>query len=494
MATSAVANPSGALDAVGRIETRGIDFIPEAERHSHPRELGWVFFGTQITYGSVLLGALPVAFGLKWWHSFTSIVVGTILGSLAVAGMSIIGARTGTNSTVSSGAFFGIRGRYVGSFITQVIDLGYFAMVLWYSAPPLLQALHMLFGWPTTGPALTAALVLVAVVTLGVGILGHATIVAYEKFTAVASMVCLALLVYFTATHWSPPQVAPKLQLGGFWATWALAMTTQIANAISYAPFAGDYARYIPTASRPRAMFGWSLLGMIAGCVVSLTCGEVIGLGVQDAYSATTAMIANVPLALVVPVVALGFVGNISNGGMLVYNGMLDLHAILWRMRRAQVGLIFGAVGLAVGYVGLVVFNLTDSILALCSVVTVLVTPWIMINIIGWFQHRGRFNPDDLQAFAHHADRGIYWYSGGFNPGAVLAWAVGVAVGLLFCSTSLFVGPLVGIAHGVDLSFISSAVVACAIYLAIGGVSAAHHGGAVPAEAAARAGAATREG
>jgi purine-cytosine permease-like protein len=193
---------------------------------------------------------------------------------------------------------------------------------------------------------------------------------------------------------------------------------------------------------------------------------------VQDGFNAVSAMIGNVPLALVLPVVLIGFIGNISNGAMVVYNGMLDLHAILWRMRRPQVGLIFGAVGLVFGYLGLVVFNLTDSILALCSIVTVLVTPWIMINIIGWFQHRGHFSPADLQDFDHHTARSIYWYSGGVNPGAVIAWIVGVVVGLLFSNTSLFVGPLANVAHGVDLSFISSAVVATVIYLAVGRVNA----------------------
>ena len=352
--------------------------------------MAWVFFGTQITYGSLLLGAVPVILGLGWWQGFTAIVVGTLLGSLAVAGMALLGPRTGTDGTVSSGAFFGIRGRYVGSFITQVIDLGYFALVLWISAPPLLQAGHRLFGWPTTGTTLNVTLVLIALATLACAILGHATIVAYEKFTAIASLVCLLLLTYFTVTHWHPPATPPKLALGGFWATWMLATTAQISNAISYAPFAGDYARYMPGRTPPRRLFGWSLLGMVAGCIVALTCGEIIALGVSDAGISTSTMMDNLPAALLIPVALIGLVGNLTNGAMVAYNGTLDLHAILWRMRRPQVGLIFGAIGLVVGYVGLVLFNLTDSILALCSVVTVLVTPWIMINIIGYRQHGGR--------------------------------------------------------------------------------------------------------
>jgi purine-cytosine permease-like protein len=158
---------------------------------------------------------------------------------------------------------------------------------------------------------------------------------------------------------------------------------------------------------------------------------------------------------------------------MVVYNGTLDLHAILWRLKRVHVALIFGGIGLVVGYVGLVLFDLADSIVALCSIVTVLVTPWIMINIIGYWQHRGRFDTRDLQAFAQRQHRGIYWYSGGANGGAVAAWAIGVVVGLLFANTSLFVGPLAHVAQGVDLSFISSALVAAILYLCLGRVSAA---------------------
>jgi purine-cytosine permease-like protein len=250
-----------AIDVFGKVETRGVDFIPEKERHSKPQELAWVFFGAQITYGSLLIGALPVAFGLNWLQALTAIVVGTVLGSLALGAMAWLGPRTGTNGTVSSSAFFGIRGRYVGSFISQTIDLGYFAMTLWFSVPPILEGLNMLFGWPTTGPIVTVALVIVALVILAFGIFGHATIVAYEKFTAIAGLVCMLMLTYFTISHWHPPATPPALLLGSFWPTWAIGVTVTIANAISYSPYASDYSRYMPTASKPKILFGWSLFG-----------------------------------------------------------------------------------------------------------------------------------------------------------------------------------------------------------------------------------------
>ena len=239
----------------GIIEQRGIEFIPESERNSHPREMGFVFFGTQMTYGSVVIGALPVAFGLNWLGSLTSIIAGTLLGSVLVALMAVMGPKAGTNSTVTSGAFFGIRGRYVGSFITQLIDLGYFAMILWVSAPPLVQMWHMLFGLPDGNGALTVALFIVALIVLALGIFGHATLVLSEKFVSYASLLALAVITAYCLphVHAAPDPKNNPLVLGSFWPSWLLAVTVTLSNAISYAPFAGDYARYVPTKNPQRS-------------------------------------------------------------------------------------------------------------------------------------------------------------------------------------------------------------------------------------------------
>jgi len=458
---------TGAVDALGKIETRGIEFIPETERHSKPREMGFVFFGTQMTYGSLVIGALPVAFGLDWLGSLTAIIAGTILGSIAVAAMAIMGPKAGTNSTVTSGAFFGLRGRYVGSFITQIIDLGYFAMILWVSAPPLVQAGHMLFGWPDGNTATSVALVLVAILVLGLAIYGHATLVAYEKFTSYASLVCLVLLAIFCLPNFKPAPSASAfpLVLGTWWPSWMLAVTVLISNAISYAPFAGDYARYMPTKTASSKIFWWPFGGMVLGCLIACGIGELIGLSVSNPNNANSLMFNAVPHFLIIPIVLIGLIGNASNGGMVAYNGMLDLQAILWKLKRVQVGLVFSVIGLIVGYVGLIAYNMTNSILALCSIVTVLVTPWTVINVIGYLRHGRQFRASDLQAFASGGGRGMYWYKNGFNIPAVAAWLVSITIGMMFSDTAIYVGPLSQAAKGVDLSFLSAAFVGGILYL-----------------------------
>ena len=96
------------VDKLGHIETRGIETIPESERHSSPINVSKILIGSCMGYSAIVLGWLPVAYGLSWWSSFTAIVVGSFIGSALLGPMGIFGPRTGTNIPVTSGAMFGV--------------------------------------------------------------------------------------------------------------------------------------------------------------------------------------------------------------------------------------------------------------------------------------------------------------------------------------------------------------------------------------------------
>lgn len=455
-------------DRVGHIERRGISFVPDSARKSRPVTVGVVFFGAQFNYGALILGALPVAFGLSLWASVSVILLGTLLGTAGFAAMVPIGSRSGTNATVSSGAFFGIRGRYIGSLITQIVDLGYFALNFWISAPPLVAASHRLFGTPIDGAATAVALVITVLGVLGLAVFGHATIVAYEKLTAVAGVIAIMLLVLFTGVNFTGQHnPVPHYALGSFWPTWTMALTVQISNAISYGPFASDYSRYVPSKTSARSLYLWAFGGMFTGCMVGLGAGAFIGVAIADPYNLIGGMIGFLPFWLVMPVTLISFFANTTCGSLVVYNGILNMHGMFWRLKWLQVSAIFGVLGIALACTGLIVTDFAARIDALCSVVTILVTPWMMINVIGYLQHRGRFDTASLQDFDHRNPDNIYWYQRGWNLRALTAWVISTAIGILFSDTRLFVGPLANVAGGADLSFASSALVGVVLYLAL---------------------------
>jgi purine-cytosine permease-like protein len=128
----------------------------------------------------------------------------------------------------------------------------------------------------------------------------------------------------------------------------------------------------------------------------------------------------------VLPILVIGLAGSVGQGAMNLYATGLDMESLIPRLTRTQ---------------------------------TTLLT-----SLVGYIKSRGSYDPHDLQVFNEGRTGGRYWYTGGWNLRATTAWIAGSTVGLLTVSTTLFAGPLAGIAGGVDISLVSSTLVAAAVY------------------------------
>ena len=67
-------------DIVGHVEQHGIDEIPLSQRHGRPRDLFWMWLGTNANVFYVINGALLIAFGLNFLQSLPVILLGNIVG------------------------------------------------------------------------------------------------------------------------------------------------------------------------------------------------------------------------------------------------------------------------------------------------------------------------------------------------------------------------------------------------------------------------------
>jgi purine-cytosine permease-like protein len=455
-------------DEIGRVEGRGIDYVPEKDRHSNPRNLAWAMFGPQFGFGNMVFGSLGIVFGLSWWSTFTAVTVGVILGSLIFTGVSIQSPKTGTNNAVSSGAFFGVTGRYLGSLISLFIGLAFFAILVWTSGQTIIEVFHRIFGSGTGNVALSIAMLFVSLISFALAIYGHATLVASFRFIAIfsAGVSLLAVLVLSNKFH---NVHGGQYLLGKYWPTWVLTMVLAASLPVSWGPFIGDYGRYIPSKAKASTCALYAGLGIFAGCWLS----ELIG-----AYAQTAIPDPATPFAIGFPAVAPlwlailimigpGGLANIESAAMSVYNCALDVHAALWRLTRAQLTFAMSVIGLATAYIALIGFKAISSIEAFATLMLVTCTPWMMIMTVGHLMRRGRYEPMDLQAFSNHAKKGVYWFTGGFNIKAFVAWAVATTIGILFASTTIITGPLTKHVSGIDLSFISAAVVGGVLYYAL---------------------------
>jgi purine-cytosine permease-like protein len=256
--------------------------------------------------------------------------------------------------------------------------------------------------------------------------------------------------------------------LGDFWPTWLLVATTiGVAGALVVCTILGDWTRYIRSDLHPPERLAWiGSVGVFLGFVVPAAVGAIVTTAVADPQAPFTVSIADESPAwyavLLLPFAVFGGVGLVAQS---LYSAGLDLEALIVRITRAQATVIIGVVGVILVYLGLLA-TVQASIAAALLILAELSAPWAVIVGIGYLRSRGRYDADGLQVFNRGLTGGPYWYSGGWRWQAALAWALGSVVGLLTIQTQLFMGPLAGIAGGVDISLIAGSVVAGLVYLA----------------------------
>ncbi|MDT5298105.1 MAG: hypothetical protein QOG79_1347 [Mycobacterium sp.] len=458
---------SPADDHFGAVETAGVEYLPEDARDSRPRNLSAVFLGANLTWTNVVFGAFAILFGLSFWQTVTSMVVGTAIGTLAVAPTAIIGPRTGTNMTVSSGAFFGIRGRFIGSGLALAIALGFAAVTVWTSGDAIVAAAHRILGTPDSGAIHAVAYAAVAALMVTVALYGHGTIVAMQKLVVpvVGALMVLGLFAFAGAVDLSAP--GGDYALGGFWQTWTLSAVLFAAAPISYGPTIGDYTRRVSSIRFSDKQICTALgAGMFIGVMLPSLFGAVTALSFSnptDSY--LDDLVVASPSWFVLPIIVISVLGGLSQGVLCIYASGLDLEGLTPRLKRTQTTIITAAIAIVLLYVGVFVFDAVQSVTAMTIALNAVITPWVAILAIGALRTR-TYDPTDLQAFAHGRRGGQYWFTGGWNVPAVVAWSVGAGFGLLTVNTELYVGPLAEIAGGVDLSTVGSAALAVLIYLA----------------------------
>src|SRR5258705_4985422 len=188
-------------DAFGKVEARGIEAVPESERHGRPRELGFLWAGAFVNYASLFTASLLTTYyGLGVWDGLAATALGTVTAAIILGLLSNTGPRSGQPQIFFTRRIFGLRGSYLGAALTLFLAVGWFAVDCVIAA----QAGAQLFGgggrWMTFGLVLV-----VAAISVAVAIFGHQTIKVLESYGAVTFAVLSAALFLFLAPqfHWT---------------------------------------------------------------------------------------------------------------------------------------------------------------------------------------------------------------------------------------------------------------------------------------------------
>ncbi|MBO7938680.1 cytosine permease [Streptomyces sp. CAI-85] len=452
------------------IEQHGVDTIPEGERTSGPRDLVSILLGSNLCLGVIIFGWLPPSFGLGWWASVSSVVVGTLVGTLFTAPLALVSLRTATNLSTSSGAQFGVRGRLVGSVVGLLLALGYTALTVWIGGDVMVSVLGRLFGLEASGAAYGIVYGLLAAATVAGAVYGYRVLLAMSRVLAVGMMALLVVGVVAYAPHFTTgalPEAGGYL-LDGFWPTWLLAtVAAGLSGPVAFITLLGDYTRYIsPARYSSRRVLHATWLGLTAGLLVPQLFGTFTAYAARAATDYAGPLVDAAPGWYLVPLLLAASAGSVGNAGLMLYSMGLDLDAILPRASRARATYAVAVVATACVFVGHYASDAQSAMTSFVLLLTAIGTPWAVITLIGFVRCRGVYDADALQVFNRRSRGGIYWYRSGWNVRATVSWALGAAVGLAAVSLPSYEGPLLSLTGGVDCSFLLSGTVGGLLYLA----------------------------
>lgn len=281
-------------------------------------------------------------------------MVGTAVGALVVTPLALLGFRAATNNSVSSGAYFGVRGRLVASVIGLLLCLGYVALTIWTGGEALVAVTDRSLGTEESVLQDVLGYGLLAVAIAVVAIYGYRWLLRVNTIIVIVVGAAMLLSVIGLADKFDAtcPGSPDLYALGSFWPTWLLAaLTAGIAGPLSYVTQLGDWTRYIsPRRHKP----GTLLIGMFVGLLGGLLIHPVGRLRVvnpvrREQFSRGPGD--RVPSWLLIPVVLAALVGSIGQGAMVPCVG-LDLDAILPRLTRMQATIVMTVVSTVLVFPG----------------------------------------------------------------------------------------------------------------------------------------------
>jgi purine-cytosine permease-like protein len=318
-------------------------------------------------------------------------------------------------------------------------------------------------------PAWTVAGILVlAGLVVACGYLGHATLVWIQRAaTWVFGLLSIVIIAFIVPqTNWGKLLSQPA----GPWDTGVVTafIIIMAGTGIGWINSGADYARYLPRRSSGRAITFWTVFGGTLPLYVLMIVGVLLASFKSDVLTAADPLAPireTLPGWLAVPYLLTAIGGLLAGAAIDIYSSGLNLLAMGVRLRRQYAVLIDGVL-MVIGSVYVLLIRqdfqgaLTSFLLVLADGLTV----WAAIFLVDMIWRRGY----DSRSLTNMGRDSAYYYTGGFNIPACVAWIIGVVIGLLFTQSAFFTGPLArGIFASTSLGYLLGAIVSIVIFLVL---------------------------
>ncbi len=425
-------------DPLWGIEQNGINPISDSERHGRALELFWIWTASNISVLAIWYGSLVVSNGLNLWQGILAALVATSVSFFLVGLVSLAGKRAGAPTWVLSRAPFGVLGNALPNITSYLSLVGWETYLVAFSALTV-EALFSRLGWPTGHPLLAVSFILIAALIIVIGLLGHATIVRIQTWFTWAFAALTVVFVILEIPKIDGHKVT-ALHAGSWGSGWLATTSILMAGlGLSWANSGADYSRYLPRSVRSRSVVWWTTFGGSLAPFLLIVFGVLLSAknpaGLLNASNPISYLANDLPTWFVVPYLIVAVGGLVAGAVLDIYSSGLNLLTLGVRLPRYQSVAIDGTI-MIIGNIYILFFagSFIGPFEAFLLVLGVPLTAWVAIFLVDMaFFRRDGYQEAELYNFRG----GPYFYMGGVNPRALVAWLLAVVIGLGLTTTSV---------------------------------------------------------
>lgn len=451
-ATTTVGQSSAAKPSDGTLvlERRGIAHVPTSQRYGNPRNQFTVRFAPVIYLAGIYLGASGGPLGLGFTGSVTAIVLANILGSIVTGLCAVMGPRLGMPQLPMGRAPFGYFGNFLPAFLTLLMCIGYYSVGTVLGAKSLADLLNVAYA-PTV--------VVVAAVSILIGVFGYKILHAMGKIITNVSIVVLTVVSVVLIFHGGGPGTESTATGTEYWLAWSVLFTAVFGYTASWAPYASDYSRYLPENTKPSSIFTAATAGLFASTTWMMCLGAGLITLMPDGDVIDAFGVALPEWLRYIVLLTLGL-SAIPHNSVNLYSGAMNALTCDVKLPQWVTVTIAGVVGLVVA----LVFggdHFQANFLLFLHVLSYYITPWVAVLLVDYYvvQRAGR-KTAPLENF--YTPTGPF---GRLNVAGLMALIVGVVVSVPFMANDFYTGTIGASLAGADLSYFVSGIVAAVVYL-----------------------------
>ncbi|MGC8497441.1 MAG: purine-cytosine permease family protein [Thermoplasmata archaeon] len=403
----------------------GIEEIKREKRHGSNFSLFTLWFAANLTLGDFALGFLPATLNLPFSWALVGLIVGTALGGILLAVVSVMGPETGKTQMLVSEQTFK-RYNFLQSLLQWVNTLGWFVVNLILGTVAVIIFFHTLYY---------LVLPLYALVQIIIAIYGHDYIHKIERiFSAFLGFMFLYITVQILLSSHAY-NYSPIFSIAMF----GIVIATSFSYLGSWAPYASDYSRYLPYKNERKKVFIFTFFGSfistiwleVLGLYIAIKTGNFNSMGAAYALSNQLGILMIIALVL----------GGIGTNSINIYSNALSLNSVLKKSNRIHLLIISGIIGI---FLAMFAYNRFFSYYeTFLYIIDYWIMPWAGVLIADFF-----------------------YVKKGSSVKALTSFLVGLAISIPFMNQApYFEGPISVSLGGIDVSYFVSFIVSFAVYV-----------------------------